>query len=243
MTGYDGASSVIGGASISDTLPRQSPAADNASYRGTGDVSPKAPTVEKEDMIRKPRCIATVRICLFAALAAISLAPRAFAQLNSNTVTITLNATLAESISVSATPTTVSFTLVAGGTATGNSAVAITTTWVLASSRANVVLDGYFATAAAALSGSASPVVNIPSSEVYGLMSTGSPTTYTAFTANTALGPTGAGLLLFTQALSSTNRNANRTDNLSLQINLSAQPQLPAASNYTGSLFLQAQAL
>lgn len=170
-------------------------------------------------------------------------APVARAQLNSNTATVTLNATLAESISVSATPTTVTFTLVAGGVATGNVPVAITTTWVLASSRANVILDGYFATAAAALSGSATPVVNIPSSEVLGLMSTGTPTTFTAFTANTALGPTGAGLLLFTQPLTATNRAANRTDNLSLQINLAAQPQLPAASNYTGSLFLQAQAL
>lgn len=194
-------------------------------------------------MVRKPKFLQALRICLFLGLATSLFSSRAFAQLNSNTVTITLNATLAESLSVSATPSTVTFTLVAGGTATGNVPVAITTSWVLASSRANVVLDGYFASATAALSGSASPVVNIPSSEVLGLMSTGSPTTFTAFTANTALGPTGAGLLLFTQALSSSNRNSSRTDNLSLQINLAAQPQLPAASNYTGSLFLQAQAL
>ena len=185
----------------------------------------------------------TRRLIFLAAFLSLFLMPIAQGQLNSNTSTITLNATLAESISVSATPTTVSFNLVAGGVATGSVPVAITTTWVLASSRANVVLNGYFASATAALSGSASPVVNIPSSEVFGLMSTGSPTTFTAFTANTALGPTGAGLLLFTQALSISNRNANRTDNLSLQINLTAQPQLPAASNYTGSLFLQAQAL
>jgi hypothetical protein len=194
-------------------------------------------------MVRLPKYIAAIRICLFFGLAASFAAVPARAQLNSNTSTITLNATLAESLSVSATPTTVTFTLVAGGTALGNVPVAITTTWVLASSRANVVLDGYFSTATAALSGSASPVVNIPTSEVYGLMSTGTPTSYTAFTANTALGPTGAGLLLYTQALSSTNRNSSRTDNLLLEINLSAQPQLPAASNYTGSLFLQAQAL
>jgi hypothetical protein len=187
---------------------------------------------------RNPR-----NIILLFVLSALLSGRSMLGQLNSNTVTVTLNATLAESISVSATPTTITFSLVAGGTATGNVPVAITTTWVLASSRANVVLDGYFATATAALSGSASPVVNIPSSEVLGLMSTGSPTTFTAFTANTALGPTGAGLLLFTQALSSSNRNSSRTDNLSLEINLSAQPQLPAASNYTGSLFLQAQAL
>ena len=186
---------------------------------------------------------ASRRIFLLAAAASCVSVCSAWGQLNSNTSTITLNATLAESISVSATPTTVTFTLVAGGVAMGNVPVAITTTWVLASSRANVILDGYFATATAALSGSALPVVNIPSSEVLGLMLTGTPTTFTAFTANTALGPTGAGLLLFTQPLTLLNRNANRTDNLSLEINLAAQPQLPAASNYTGSLFLQAQAL
>jgi hypothetical protein len=49
-------------------------------------------------------------------------------------------------------------------------------------------------------------------------------------------------LTLFTQALTSSNRNANRTDNLVLSINLTSIPQLPAAS-YTGSLILAAQAL
>lgn len=194
-------------------------------------------------MVRKPQSIFLISLVLFLNLMLLSSTPRALAQLNSNTSTITLNAVLAESISISASPTTVNFTLIAGGTATGNVPVAITTTWVLASSRANVILDGYFATAAAALSGSATPVVNIPSSEVLGLMPTGTPTTFTAFNANTALGPTGAGLLLFTQPLTIANRAATRTDNLSLEINLAAQPQLPAASNYTGSLFLQAQAL
>ncbi len=182
-------------------------------------------------------------VFLLAAVVSCLSVPYAQAQLNSNTSTITLNATLAESLSVSATPATVTFTLIAGGVATGNVPVAITTTWVLASSRSNVVLDGYFANPTAALSGSSTPVVNIPSSEVLGLMSTGTPITFTAFTANTALGPIGAGLLLFIQPLTALNRNASRTDNLSLQINLGAQPQLPAASNYTGSLFLQAQAL
>jgi hypothetical protein len=74
-------------------------------------------------------------------------------------------------------------------------------------------------------------------------MSTGLPVTFTAFTVDTALGTAGAGLPLFTQVLTSTNRNSSRTDNLTLEINLTTLPQLPAASNYTGSLFLQAQAL
>jgi hypothetical protein len=56
------------------------------------------------------------------------------------------------------------------------------------------------------------------------------------------LGTAGAALTLFSQSLSSTNRTANRTDNLNLEINLASQPQLPAGS-YTGTLNIQAQAL
>jgi hypothetical protein len=103
-------------------------------------------------------------------------------------------------------------------------------------------LDGYFASASAALTdGNATPD-NIPTSEVYGQVPTGTPTSYTAFTQTAALGPSGAGLTLFTQALTSSNRSGTRTDNLSLQINLAAQPQLPAGT-YTGTLTLQAEAL
>lgn len=183
----------------------------------------------------------STRLLSLALLVPVISGAHAFGQLLSNTPTVTLNATLAESLTIAATPSTVSFTLVAGGTATASAPVAITTTWVLAQGRANVVLDGYFASSTAALS-SGAPVSNIPSSAVYGLMSTGTPTSYTAFTQTAALGTASAGLTLFTQALTSSNRNANRTDNLSLEINLTAIPQLPAAS-YSGSLILAAQAL
>ena len=164
-------------------------------------------------------------------------------QLNSNTATITLNASLGESISVSASPTTVTFNLVPGGIATGSSPIAITTTWILSSSRGAVYLDGSFGTASSALVGSSFPPVSIPSSAVFGLMSTGLPTTFSPFSVNTPLGVVSAGLPLFVQTLTSSTVNSSRTDNLTLEINLILQPQLPAASNYTGSLLLQAQAL
>ncbi len=171
----------------------------------------------------------------------IAAAPFAYGQLNSNSATVTLNATLSETITVAATPSTVNFTLVAGGTATGSAPVAVTTTWVLASGRANVVLDAYFASSTAALSGG-TPTVNIPSSEVSGQVTTGTPTSFTAFTQTAALGTAGAGLTLFTQALTSSNRASTRTDNLNLEINLASQAQLPAAT-YTGTVTIQAQAL
>lgn len=169
--------------------------------------------------------------------------PFSFGQaLNSNTATVSLSATLGESLTVSATPTAVTFALVSGGTAAGNAPVAITTSWVLNGNRTSVTLVGYFASATAALSNAGPPVVNIPSSEVLGQVTTGTPTTFTAFTQTAPLGPAGAGLTLFTQSISATNRAATRTDNLSLEINLASQPQLPAGT-YTGTLNLQAQAL
>jgi len=164
-------------------------------------------------------------------------------QINSNSGTVSLSAALAESLSVSASPSTVTFNLIPGGTAVGSSPVAITTTWVLSSSRGAVYLDGSFGSASSALTGSSIPAVSIPTAEVFGLMSTGLPTVFSPFSVNTPLGVVSAGLPLFIQLLTSSNVNSSRTDNLTLEINLALQPQLPAASNYTGSLFLQAQAL
>lgn len=168
--------------------------------------------------------------------------PPAVCQLNSNTATVELQATLGESLTVAASPSTITIPLVSGGTAAGTSPVAITTTWVLSSTRTAVTLVGFFSSAAAALTNGGSTPVNIPASEVLGQMTTGAPTAFQAFTQTAPLGPAGAGLTLFSQPLSATNRTANRTDNLNLEINLAAQPQLPAGA-YTGTLNIQAQAL
>jgi hypothetical protein len=103
-------------------------------------------------------------------------------------------------------------------------------------------LVGFFSSATAALTNGAATPVNIPASEVLGQMTTGAPTTFTSFTQTAPLGAAGAGLTLFSEPLTGTNRTANRTDNLNLEINLAAQPQLPAGT-YTGTLNIQAQAL
>lgn len=179
-----------------------------------------------------------VRFCLsFAGLVAASLT--GFCQLNSTVASVQLTASLGETLTLSVTPATVSFLLVPGGIANGSGTIAMTTTWVLAATRANVVLVGYFPTAAAALTNGSA---NIPSSAVYGTVATGTPTTPTAFTQSGVVGTAGAGLTMFTQALSSSNYSSTRTDLLTLLINLVAQPQL-ASSSYTGTLNLEAQAL
>jgi hypothetical protein len=183
---------------------------------------------------------------LFAALTACVLVPSAHGQVSSNAPTVTLTATLSESLTVSATPSTVTFALNAGSSAAGNAPVAITTTWVLAASRANLYLYGYFSSASQALQGVTTTTIYIPSSEVFGAVSTGVPTTATAFTQTAAngltVGTAGASLELLDVTLSSSNYSGTRTDNLTLSIDLTSQPQL-AAQQYSGTLYLQAQAL
>jgi hypothetical protein len=70
-------------------------------------------------------------------------------------------------------------------------------------------------------------------------MTTGLPTTYTAFTQTNPFGGAGASLKLFTQPVL-IGVNGNRTDALSLKIDLTSLPELPA-DKYTGTLILQAQ--
>ena len=168
------------------------------------------------------------------------LSRSAWCQLNSSTATVTLNAVLGETLTVSASPTTASFTLTPGAAATASAPVAITTTWVLGSGRSTVELDAYFASATAALTDGSSD--DIPSSHVFGLMTSGTPTSFTAFTQSASLGTASAGLVLFTQTLTGSTMASTRTDNLQLKIDLTSQPTLPAGT-YTGSLILQAQAL
>jgi len=157
-----------------------------------------------------------------------------WAQLNSSGISVSLNAPLLELITVSATPTSVSFTLAGDGTASGNTSISITTTWVLAVGRSNVKLYAYFVSATAALSDGASH--NIPSSAVSGSINGG---TLTAFTATSPFA-TGSSLQIFSQTVSGVTLNANRTDTLALQINTSGL-NLPAAT-YSGTLVIEAQA-
>jgi hypothetical protein len=161
------------------------------------------------------------------------------AQVNSNVANVTLTGTLLESLTVAPVPSAVSFNLVSAGTAAGSSAVAITTSWILLPTRTSVKLFGSFSSSTAALSDGAGD--NIPSSAVLGQMPTGLPTSFTAFTQTVVFGAAGAGLALFNQTITILNFVGNRTDNLSLEIDLSATT-VPAGT-YTGTLHLEAQAL
>ncbi len=164
------------------------------------------------------------------------------AQVNSNASTVALNAVLAETLALTASPSVVNFTLAPGSTAAGSAPVVVSSSWVLAATRGTVNLYAWFATPAAALTDGASTPNNIPSTAVYASLPNGIPTSMTAFSQSNTLGAANGGLKLFTQTLSSSNRASSRSDSVSLQINLASQPQLPAGT-YTGTLNIQAQAL
>lgn len=148
-----------------------------------------------------------------------------------------------KSLSVTVSTSLVKFQLQSGKTAVGTPALSVTTTWGKGNcTRGNVCtlqLYGYFSSATTALSGG-SPVVSIPTSEVLGEMTTGLPTTYTAFTQSGPFGGAGSSLELFTDAMTAKTNGGSRTDPLSLEINLASQPELPAGT-YTGTLSLIAE--
>jgi hypothetical protein len=119
------------------------------------------------------------------------------------------------------------------------SPVVIQTDWNVNAGQTNTVnLIAYFAVPAQAMVGGAT---QIPSSRILGRMPTGLPTTFTAITQNGigGIGTAGGSLQLWSQNITGSNKNASRTDNLNLRLNLVGFPTLPAGA-YAGVLNLRA---
>lgn len=117
--------------------------------------------------------------------------------------------------------------------------VSITTQWQLTTLVSLVDLIGYFTTPTAALS---TGTASIPSSRVQGRMVSGRVPGFTAFTQAPVAGngTPGGTLHLFRQLIiAPINGQAQRTDNLELQLDLRGLPTL-AAGTYRGTLNLRA---
>ncbi len=164
---------------------------------------------------------------------------RANAQvLNSGAQTISLQATLTDSISVSLSSSAVNFNLTAGNASTpGNVGVTATTTWLLKPSVGNVSVYAFFSNSAAALTDGAGN--NIPSAD-FQLSANAGP--FTALTSTVPFGGANAGLLVSQTKVLGNNRSSSHTDVLNFNINLSTLPNL-SAGTYTGTLTIQAQAI
>jgi hypothetical protein len=156
------------------------------------------------------------------------------AQVNSNNATVLLDATLAESLTVSAGPATVTFTLVPSGPAAGSAPVSITTTWSLSTARTDVSLYAYFSSADALTDGGGN---NIPTSAVTGSINGGAASAFTTATPFAANGQT-----VFSQAVGAGTYSGTRgPDTIDLSIDTTGLG-LPSG-NYTGTLNIQAQAI
>ena len=182
-----------------------------------------------------------VKSALFGVVAAVTVGATSLSAqvgLTSSLATVTINATKSSVLSllINSGGTQNLASLTDNTTNDFASPVNITTTWDL-NAGSSVVLVGSFSTPAQAL---ASGTNFITSTYVKGKMSTGTPTSFTAFTQNgvATIGTAGGSLTLFSQNVAGNLAN-NRTDNLDLEIDLTGHPTL-VPGTYTGTLNLQA---
>ncbi len=185
--------------------------------------------------------ISKTNLTRFALLAALTLglASVASAQvLNSGAQAISLNAQLAESLTLSLTANSVNFTLAAGSaTNAGSTGITATTKWTLKPGRTALGVYAYFATSTALTDGAGD---SIPSS-AFKISDNSGPST--ALTATNPYGAGSSGFQMENITITGANKNSQVTDAMTFNIDLSGGtlPQLPAGT-YTGTLNIQAQA-
>jgi hypothetical protein len=170
------------------------------------------------------------------------MAPASPAQTNSNIGTVTINATLTESLTVTINSgATVNIPIVANTAVNGTATTTgVTTAWVLKPGRTSVAIWAYFGSATAALTHTiVTNTTDIPSSGVKISYNAG------AFNALTNVSPFNAaasGLQIGPSVgITGLNKNSSRTDTLGYQIDTTVVPQLQA-DVYTGTLNIEAQA-
>ena len=185
---------------------------------------------------RRAKFSASGKLLFAIAAIVLLLAPSATrAQQNSNTGTVNLNATLADGVSINASPGLVNFNLVPSGTVTGSAVITVTTSWTLRPSVGAVTAYAYFSSAPAALTDGVGD--NIPSSSVSGSVNGGA---FGAFTGGSPFAASSSVRLSSVRILGN-NRTGSHSDTLNLSINTTGL-NLPSGT-YTGVLNLQAQAL
>jgi hypothetical protein len=154
---------------------------------------------------------------------------------NSGAQTISLTATLTDSVSVSLSSNSVNFNLSAGSaTNAGSTGVTSTTRWISKASR-TLNVYAYFSSSSAALTDGFGD--NIPSADFLISNNGGA---YAPLTNTVAFGGAAAGLQLFNVKITGANKTGSHADSMFFRINLSTVPQLPAGT-YTGTLNIQAQ--
>jgi hypothetical protein len=161
------------------------------------------------------------------------------AVVTSNVTTVGLAMTAAESLSVSATPANITFTLNGAGTiGTASGPISVTTSWFFNTAPRSVWTVGYFPNPAAALS---TKTVNIPSNEVIATINSGSskstPSPCNLTEANAPASGSG-GSCPDIATISATTAQGNETDTILLEVNL---PSAVPPGTYNGVINIVAQ--
>jgi hypothetical protein len=166
-------------------------------------------------------------LCLFTSVPA-------SAQIQSGVGPITLLANLPSSLTVSATPALVNFTLATSGISNGSSAVSITASWSF-TRPSRLTVYAYFTNPASALADATTH--KIPSANVSGSVNGGP---FTPFTGTSPYAATSS-ITIFSRNEPGNNITRSRTDALNLRINTTGLGLAPGS--YTGLLVIQAQAI
>ena len=165
-------------------------------------------------------------------------APASGQVLNSSASTITLNAVLSQSVSVTLSANAVNFTLTSGSANNpGSTSITATTTWTLKPSVSSLKVYAFFSNSASALTDGAGN--NIPSAD-FQISNNGG--AFNALTNTVPFGGANPGLQLSSTPILGNNRTGMRNDVMNFNIDLAPLPNLPAGA-YTGTLTIQAQAI
>jgi len=165
------------------------------------------------------------------------------AVVTSNVASVSLSLTASESLTVSATPTSIAFTLDGAGTqAAASGPISVTTAWQFTSTR-NVWTVAYFGAPPAALTGRiGTTLVNIPSSEISASI-TGTSGRAGAFAPCTltevnAPASGAGGSCPDVATITGAAAQGSETDSILLEVNL---PSVLSPGNYTGVINIVSQ--
>ena len=147
-------------------------------------------------------------------------------------MTVLLNATQASTLALSTSAASTTIASINAGTTTDFPSLNVTAAWNLTAG-ANIVLVGWFAAPASALTSGAN---NIASARVLGRTGAAA---YTPFTGNAVAGLGTAGGTAQLWSVAATPLNSTATTNLDLRLDYTGQPS-PNAGAYTGTLNLRA---
>ena len=161
--------------------------------------------------------------------------PQSKAQTSSNTAAVTMSFAVESSLTVAASPSSIVFNPTDARHATASVPIAVTTSWNLAVGGGNIFTVAYFSTITAALTNG---TLNIPTSNVFASINSGTATACTRADVNVEAGNPGG---ICPEIFSGIGVTSQGTHSDNILLYLSSGTDFPVA-NYAGTITISAQA-